>query len=80
MALEQSGGDRRSRALVITSDPHDAKMVRESVASLGGTPFELEWASSLSDGIDRLQRLSIGAVILDLFCLTAMASRHSIKC
>src|SRR5271157_1044807 len=52
--------------LVITNDSSGAKLIRESLTGAAFESFEVEWACSLSDGIDRLKRLKIVAVILDL--------------
>lgn len=54
------------RVLLITNNPADAKLIRESLEGAPGGSFEVEWVGRLSDGIDRLQRGQSTAVILDL--------------
>lgn len=52
------------RVLLVEDDPCCARSV---VDALGGTAFTVEWVRRLSEGIDRLMRRDIGAVLLDLF-------------
>jgi diguanylate cyclase (GGDEF)-like protein/PAS domain S-box-containing protein len=64
--LEKLKPPQPAHVLVITQNFRDAGLIRESLASPGHRPLEVEWASSLSDGIHRLKRLSVDAIILDL--------------
>lgn len=52
--------------LVISNISDDAKVIRGSLASAGKESLDVEWVRNLSDGIDRLKRLQVAAVILDL--------------
>ena len=54
--------------LVVTNDAHDASAIKRSLSGAMFESFEVEWVRSLSDGMDRLDRLRIVTVILDL-CL-----------
>ena len=64
--MEKLKPPQPAHVLVITQNFRDAGLIRESLASPGHRPLEVEWASSLSDGIHRLKRLSVDAIILDL--------------
>ena len=66
MAMEWSRRQSAGHVLVITNDHSDAGAIRESLDGVGARPFPVEWVSTLSEGLDRLKRLSIEAVILDL--------------
>ncbi|MGC2109212.1 MAG: diguanylate cyclase [Candidatus Korobacteraceae bacterium] len=66
MTLERSTRHPAGHVLVITKDRQDARAIRHSLAGSGYEPLEVEWVSTLSDGMDRLKRLHIDAVILDL--------------
>ena len=64
--METSKPHHPGRVLLITNNPADAKLIRESLEGAPGGSFEVEWVGRLSDGIDRLQRGQSTAVILDL--------------
>ena len=49
--------------LLIENDPADASVIREILAT---GPIEVEWVRKLSDGLERLSRTGIGAVMLNL--------------
>jgi diguanylate cyclase (GGDEF)-like protein/PAS domain S-box-containing protein len=66
LMLEKAKRDHARHILVMTSDSRDAKLIRQSLGELGFESLEIERASSLSDGIKRLKRLKMDAVILDL--------------
>jgi diguanylate cyclase (GGDEF)-like protein/PAS domain S-box-containing protein len=55
------------RLLLIDGDPADAKIVREALADSREGPFEVEWVTRLSDGLERLSRSGIRAVLLNMF-------------
>lgn len=65
--MENSKSRHCGRVLVITNDSGDARVIREALVGAGFDSFEVEWVCSLADGIERLERLQIAAVILDLF-------------
>jgi diguanylate cyclase (GGDEF)-like protein/PAS domain S-box-containing protein len=54
------------RVLVITDSSRDARIIRRSLAEAGSGSLEMEWVRNLSDGIERLKRLEIVTVLLDL--------------
>ena len=64
--MEKSSPHPVRYVLVITNDSRDAKVIRESLAGTGLESFGVEWVCLLSDAIDRLKRLTIATVILDL--------------
>src|SRR5580704_8545584 len=75
---EARPGDRRGsherptmtnvdRLLLIDGDPADAKIVREALADSTEGPFEVEWVTRLSDGLERVSRSGIQAVLLNMF-------------
>jgi diguanylate cyclase (GGDEF)-like protein/PAS domain S-box-containing protein len=55
------------RLLLIGGDPADAKVVREALADSSEGPFEVEWVTRLSDGLERVSRSGIRAVLLNMF-------------
>src|SRR4029077_15896149 len=56
------------RVLLIGHDPADARAVREALADAQDGSFTVECATRLSEGLKRLSRNGIAAVLLDL-CL-----------
>lgn len=56
------------RVLLIGHDPADARAVREALADAQDGSFTVECATRLSEGLERLSRSGIAAVLLDL-CL-----------
>jgi diguanylate cyclase (GGDEF)-like protein/PAS domain S-box-containing protein len=66
MAMERSRRQPSGYVLVITNHAGDAKLIRESLLVMGPEPLPVEWVSTLSEGLDRLKRLRIEAVILDV--------------
>src|SRR6202051_3847357 len=55
------------RLLLIDGDPAAAKIVREALADARNGPFEVEWVTRLSDGLERVSRSGIRAVLLNMF-------------
>ena len=47
-------------------NPGDVRLIREMLAEAGRTPFEMECASRLSTGLERLVEGDIDVVLLDL--------------
>jgi diguanylate cyclase (GGDEF)-like protein/PAS domain S-box-containing protein len=66
MTLERSRRQPAGPVLVITENVGDAKAILDSLERSRYGPLEVEWVSTLADGIDRLKRLSIEAILLDL--------------
>jgi diguanylate cyclase (GGDEF)-like protein/PAS domain S-box-containing protein len=66
MAMERSRRQPFGYVLVITNHAGDARLIRESLLVMGPEPLPVEWVSTLSEALERLQRFSIEAVILDL--------------
>jgi diguanylate cyclase (GGDEF)-like protein/PAS domain S-box-containing protein len=55
-----------SRLLLIEDNPADAKLVREALTVSRFGSFRIEWAKSLSDGLEWLSRGQVEAVLADL--------------
>jgi diguanylate cyclase (GGDEF)-like protein/PAS domain S-box-containing protein len=59
--------------LLIQHDPSDAHAVREALVNSGDQSFEVEWARSCAEGVERLTRTekaktnAVAAVLVDLF-------------
>ena len=53
--------------LLIEDNPADERLIREVLAATGDNPFHFEWAKNLSDGLERLNKGGITAIIADLF-------------
>jgi diguanylate cyclase (GGDEF)-like protein/PAS domain S-box-containing protein len=53
--------------LLIEDNPADAKLVREALTDTRFGPFQIEWVKNLSDGLERLSKGGIEAVLADLF-------------
>src|SRR5271157_1947787 len=66
LTLEKPKPHHSGHVLVITNDSRHAGVIRVSLAGARFEWFEVEWVCTLSDGIDRLKRLEIVAVVLDL--------------
>ena len=57
----------RIRILLIEDNPADARLIAETLSGIPGIPFEIEFASRLSLGLDRLATAApIDVVLLDL--------------
>jgi diguanylate cyclase (GGDEF)-like protein/PAS domain S-box-containing protein len=52
--------------LLIEDNPADAKLVREALTNTRFGPFHIEWVKNLSDGLERLSKGGIEAVLADL--------------
>jgi diguanylate cyclase (GGDEF)-like protein/PAS domain S-box-containing protein len=66
-AREQAAMTSMGRLLLIDGDPAAAKVVREALADSRDGPFEVEWVTRLSDGLERVRRAGIRAVLLNMF-------------
>ena len=55
------------KVLLIEDDPAVAGVIQEALADLSDSPFIVEWVRRLSDGLERVSRGGIAAVLLDLF-------------
>jgi len=53
--------------LLIEDDPAVAGVIEAALAGASDSPFIIEWVRQLSDGLDRLKKEVITAVLLDLF-------------
>ena len=58
--------DRRINVLLIEDNPGDARLIGEMLSEVDGTLFDVETACRLSDGLTRIQKGGIDAVLLDL--------------
>src|SRR5688572_19390147 len=54
------------RVLLIGQDAADASAVREALAGTQDGSFTVEWVTLISEGVERLSRSGISAVLLDL--------------
>ncbi len=54
------------RILLIENDPAAADQIRLALAAVGGGSFEVEWVRQLSQGLARLTKRGIDAVLLEL--------------
>jgi diguanylate cyclase (GGDEF)-like protein/PAS domain S-box-containing protein len=54
------------KILLIENDPAAATEIRAALTAGGGVPFEVEWVRQLSDGLERLNKKGIAAVLLEL--------------
>jgi PAS domain S-box-containing protein len=52
--------------LLIENDPAAADKIRAALATTGGGSFEVEWVRQLSEGLERLSKGGIDAVLLEL--------------
>ena len=58
--------DRSIRVLLVEDNPGDARLIREMLADVKSTTFQLEWVDRLAKGLDRLKRGDVDVVLLDL--------------
>ncbi len=56
------------KILLIENDPAAASEIRTALTAAGGSSFDVEWVQLLSDGLERLSKRGIAAVLLEL-CL-----------
>jgi diguanylate cyclase (GGDEF)-like protein/PAS domain S-box-containing protein len=54
------------KILVIENDPAAAKKISAALAATGGGSFDMEWVRQLSEGLERLNKRGIAAVLLEL--------------
>ncbi len=59
--------DLHENLLLIEDNPADARLVREALTDTRFGPFQIEWVKNLSDGLERLSKGGIEAVLADLF-------------
>jgi diguanylate cyclase (GGDEF)-like protein/PAS domain S-box-containing protein len=53
--------------LLIEDNSADIRIIEEALAGMEGGPFHLEYVNRLGEGIERLGKGGIGAVLLDMF-------------
>jgi len=58
--------DKPIKVLLIEDNPGDARRIQRTLAEVGMTSFDLEWAERLSTGLERLARGGIDVLLLDL--------------
>ena len=56
----------RDTLLLIEDNPNDASLVQEALTDTRFGPFQIEWVKNLSDGLKRLSKGGIDAVLADL--------------
>jgi PAS domain S-box-containing protein len=54
------------KILLIENDPAAAEKIRAALATTGSGSFEMEWVCQLSEGLERLNKRGIAAVLLGL--------------
>src|SRR6202158_1973183 len=54
------------KILLIEKDPAAADEIRAALAAAGGGSFDVEWVRQLSDGVTRLNKGGVDAVLLEL--------------
>jgi diguanylate cyclase (GGDEF)-like protein/PAS domain S-box-containing protein len=54
------------KILLIENDPAAANEIRTALTVVGGSSFDVEWVRQLSDGLERLGKKGIAAVLLEL--------------
>lgn len=59
--------DLHENLLLIEDNSADARLVREALTDTRFGPFQIEWVKNLSDGLERLSKGGIEAVLADLF-------------
>jgi DNA-binding NtrC family response regulator len=57
---------KRIELLLIEDNPGDARLVREMLAEVPGSPFRVEWVETLSAGAERSRDERFRAILLDL--------------
>jgi len=55
-----------AKILLVENDPGAADKISAALAAAGGGSFELEWVRQLSEGLERLSKRGIAAVLLKL--------------
>jgi diguanylate cyclase (GGDEF)-like protein/PAS domain S-box-containing protein len=55
-----------NNVLLIEDNPADAKLIREALTDKRFGPFQIEWVKNLTDGLERLTKGGIEAVLADL--------------
>jgi len=66
MKLTMITSNLPSRILLIKNDPSAAEEIRVALEVAEGGSFELEWVCQLSEGLERLSKKGIAAVLLEL--------------
>jgi DNA-binding NtrC family response regulator len=56
----------QTNVFLIEDNPGDARLVREMLAEVTGTPFRLEWADHLAKGLEQLGTEKVDVILLDL--------------
>ena len=73
LAVEEAGSDpvatneKTLTVLLISDDAADARLIREALAEPTHSEWRLQRAKRLSDGVNRLRKGGVAAVLLDLF-------------
>ncbi|WP_301101649.1 EAL domain-containing protein [Propionivibrio sp.] len=59
-------GVQPTTVLIVEDDATDARLIREALATTGGSPFHVEWVTQLTTALERLTRGNVDVVLLDL--------------
>src|ERR1700730_17333409 len=62
--MNMNGPD--GNVLLIEDNSADAKLIREALTDKRFGPFQIEWVKNLSDGLERLSKGGIEALLADL--------------
>ncbi len=66
MAPQEPVAEAATRVLLIEDDVADARLIQDALAGTGNKPFHVEWATCLSDAIQRLAHDDFEVILLDL--------------
>ena len=66
MQADHKVPSKTTRVLLIEDNPGDARLIKEMLRDARRNSFQLEHADNLTLGLERLQKLSIDVVLLDL--------------
>jgi CheY-like chemotaxis protein len=53
--------------LLIEDNSANERLIQEALAATGDNPFHFVWVKNLSDGLERLRKGGMKAIIADLF-------------
>jgi diguanylate cyclase (GGDEF)-like protein/PAS domain S-box-containing protein len=67
MAIPGSVNRMEHHVLLIEDDPAIPPVIHDALAGADDSPFVVEWVRQLADGLERLRKEAVTAVLLDLF-------------
>jgi diguanylate cyclase (GGDEF)-like protein/PAS domain S-box-containing protein len=63
---DQATNPSPTTVLLIEDDPADARLIQDALAGTGGSLFQVEWVTRLSEAVERLGKDVFEVVLLDL--------------